>query len=154
MIKGKLVFNNYIPFKGYKAITFIPWIFVRKDASHWTLTDERHETTHLNQQLEVLVLSLVVALTLALFGVISWWWLLATPFAFYVEYVLEWVIRIPFCHFDSKLAYYNIMTEQEAYLHEDDLSYNYERHHFAFLKYLLKNSFVRDPVTKKIVKKQ
>lgn len=154
MKKIWLVFNKIIPFKGYNAITFYPWVFVRKDASKWTLTDTRHETTHLWQQEEVLMLGYCATTILAILGIVSWWWLLAVPFYFYVGYVLEWLIRIPICGFDTKLAYFNISTEQEAYLHEDDLSYNYERKRFAWVKYLFKKSFIRNEYSHKIVKRQ
>ena len=114
MKKIWLVFNKIIPFKGYNAITFYPWVFVRKDASKWTLTDTRHKTTHLWQQEEELMLGYCATTILAILGIVSWWWLLAVPFYFYVGYVLEWLIRIPICSFDTKLAYFNISTEQEA----------------------------------------
>lgn len=153
--KINIVFNDIIPFKGFKAITIWPWVFVRNDAmSKWTLDDEHHETTHLKQQLEVMVAALEIVLVLDVLDVISWWWLLSAPFAFYALYVLEWLVRIPICGFDTKLAYYNISTEQEAYLHQGDMSYNYERHDFAWCKYLFRNSFERDVFTRKIVKKQ
>jgi hypothetical protein len=154
MTKIWLVFNKVIPFKGYNAITFYPWVFVRKDASKWALTDTRHETTHLWQQEEVLMLGYCATTILAILGIVSWWWLLAVPFYFYVGYVLEWLIRIPICGFDTKLAYFNISTEQESYLHEDDLSYNYERKRFAWVKYLFKKSFIRNEYSHKIVKRQ
>lgn len=154
-MKIRLVFNDIIPFKGFKAITIWPWVFVRNDAmSKWTLDDERHETTHLKQQLEVLLVALEIALVLDVLDVISWWWLFLVPFTFYVLYVIEWLVRIPICGFDTKLAYYNISTEQEAYLHQGDMPYNYERRDFAWCKYLFRNSFERDAVTRKIVKKQ
>lgn len=154
-MKVRLVFNDIIPFKGFKAITIWPWVFVRNDAmSRWTLDDERHETTHLNQQLEVMLAALGIVLILCISCIISWWWLFAVPFTFYALYAFEWLVRIPICGFDTKLAYYNISTEQEAYIHQRDMSYNYERRGFAWCKYLFRNSFKRDTVTRKIVKKQ
>ena len=43
----KRVYNNIIPFKGYKAITFYPWVFIRESArQRYTDTVDRHETTH------------------------------------------------------------------------------------------------------------
>ena len=154
MTKIWLVFNKIIPFKGYNAITFYPWVFVRKDASKWTLTGTRHETTHLWQQEEVLMLGYCATTILAILGIVSWWWLLAVPFYFYVGYVLEWLIRIPICGFDTKLAYFNISTEQEAYLHQDDVTYNNNRQPMNWVRYFFRNSFMRDPVTGKIVKKE
>lgn len=153
-MKARLVFNKIIPFKGFKAITIWPLVFVRSDASKFTDKDKRHETTHLEQQLEVMVVAAIIAVSLSLADVISWWWCFVIPVSFYLIYVLEWIIRIPFCGFDSRLAYYNISTEQEAYLHEDDLSYNYERKRFAWVRYLFKKSFIRNEYSHKIVKRQ
>lgn len=153
-MKANIIYNKIIPFKGFKAITIWPWVFVRSDASMFTDKDKRHETTHLEQQLEVMVVAAIIAVSLSLADVISWWWCFVIPVSFYLIYVLEWIIRIPFCGFDSRLAYYNISTEQEAYLHEDDLSYNYERKRFAWVKYLFKKSFIRNEYSHKIVKRQ
>ena len=84
-MKVRLVFNDIIPFKGFKAITIWPWVFVRYDAmSRWTLDDERHETTHLNQQLDVMSAALGIVLVLCISSIISWWWLFAVPFTFSV----------------------------------------------------------------------
>lgn len=150
-----IVFNKIIPFKGFKAITIWPWIFVRIESmSRWLKQDEWHETTHLWQQVETMVAALAILLVLAVLDVVSWWWLLSVPFSFYVLYLLEWLIRIPICCFDTRLAYYNISTEQEAYLHQDIATYNSERRKFAWARYLFRNSFMRDPVTEKIVKKE
>ena len=153
-MKVRLIFNNIIPFNGFKAITIWPWVFVRKDASKWTLTDERHETTHLCQQEEVMAISAIILSLLSFLAVVSWWWLLFAPFAFYLFYLLEWLIRIALYGFDSKLAYYNIGFEQEAYLHQDTVGYNDGRKKMAWCRYLFKKSFVRDKNTHRIVKRQ
>lgn len=154
-IINKVIFNAIIPFKGFKAITIWPWIFARIECmERWMKEDEWHETTHLRQQAETLVVSLVVLLVLAAFGIVSWWWLIAVPFVFYTFYLLEYLVRIPICGFDTRLAYHNISAEQEAYLHEKDATYNSERKPFRWLGYLFCNSFMRDPVTRKIVKKE
>lgn len=41
----KTVYNNIIPFKGSKAITIYPFVFVRKSASFSTATYTRHTAT-------------------------------------------------------------------------------------------------------------
>ena len=153
-MKIRQIFNDVIPFKGYKAITIWPVIFVRKDVKRWTLSDVRHETTHWCQQLETMVAVAVIVVALALFCDLSLWWLFAVPFAFYVWYMLEWLIRIPFCGFDSKLAYYNISFEQEAYMHQDVTDYNDSRKYISWCKYIFRKSFIRDKNTHKIVKRQ
>jgi hypothetical protein len=107
-----------------------PFIFVRKDARALKTTDINHETIHGRQQIEML-------------------WVL-----FFAWYGIEWLVRWVAYGFDGRLAYRNISFEQEAYLNETDLSYPYERKLYSFLRYLFKKSYVRDAISRKIVKKQ
>ena len=87
--------------KGFKALTIYPFVFVRKDcALRFSAMDERHETTHAIQQLETL-------------------WVL-----FFLIYCLEWLLKLPFCKFNTKKAYYSISFEQEAYNNQTDREYN------------------------------
>lgn len=41
----KIIENNYIPFKGYKAMTILFWIFTRKGVK-LSDVDITHETIH------------------------------------------------------------------------------------------------------------
>lgn len=110
-MKLKRVYSTIIPFKGYLAITIFPWIFIRKELkSKYTEEVHRHETTHGYQQLELL-------------------WLL-----FFVWYVVEWFLKIPFCGFSGKRAYKSISFEREAFDHENDADYNDNRKHYAWVK--------------------
>ena len=154
MIKARIIFNDYIPIKGFKGITIYPRIFVRKDVGNWTPTYTRHETTHLLQQEEVLILAFSFVSLGALIGLFSLWWLLLVPFVFYMGYGLEWLIRLPFNGFDKELAYKNISTEQEAYLYQEEYGYNNGRKPFYWIHFLFKKSFKRDELTGKIVKIQ
>lgn len=63
-----LVRNKLIPFKGFKAISIWPFIFVRKDCS-FNSTDLNHERIHLKQQLELLLIP------------------------FYIIYFIEWIFK-------------------------------------------------------------
>lgn len=63
-----LVRNKLIPFKGYKAISIWPFIFVRKDAK-FDDVDFNHERIHLRQQIELLVIP------------------------FYIIYFIEWIFK-------------------------------------------------------------
>ena len=63
-----IIKNNIIPFKGFKAITLWPFIFVRKGLSFGEI-DLNHERIHGRQQLE-----------LALIG-------------FYLIYFIEWIAK-------------------------------------------------------------
>jgi hypothetical protein len=135
----EIIYNNIFPFKGYLAMCVFPFIFVRKDARALKTTDINHEMIHGKQQLEIMVAVAVILVALALFGVLSWWWLFAIPFAFYVWYVLEWLVRIPLCGFDSHLAYRNISFEREAYSNQNNVAYLDKRKPYAFLKYINSN---------------
>lgn len=142
-MKTRLVFNSIIPFKGFKAITIIPWIFVRNDASKWTLTDERHEKIHGMQQIETHIVALILAVLLAAVGLFSWWCVLASPLVYLALYGLEYIVRWICYGFDTREAYRNISFEQEAYLNENDLTYIKNRHLFASWKYLFKKTYHR-----------
>lgn len=62
----KIIYNNIIPFKGYKAITIWPFIFARKQLND---IDINHEKIHGRQQLELLII------------------------LFYIIYLIEWFIK-------------------------------------------------------------
>ena len=63
-----LVRNKLIPFKGYKAISIWPFIFVRKECKFGNV-DLNHERIHLRQQLELLIIP------------------------FYIIYLIEWIFK-------------------------------------------------------------
>lgn len=48
------IYNNIIPFKGYKALVMWPLLFVRKGARFGEV-DERHEKIHGEQQKKITV---------------------------------------------------------------------------------------------------
>lgn len=49
----KVIYNKFIPFKGYKAINLFGIVFVRKGAKFDTY-DYNHEHIHLKQMQEML----------------------------------------------------------------------------------------------------
>jgi hypothetical protein len=129
----KVVYNNIIPFEGFIAFTFIPWIFVRENLRHkYDDTADRHEHTHVHQQVECLVVGAV--LTVILLSVGCGWWSLI-PLGFFFElYLLEWLLKWPICFVMNKDAYRSISFEQEAYEHEEEVGYNNVRKHFAWVR--------------------
>ena len=139
-IMATVIYNNIIPFKGYKAITILPFIFARKSAKWLKDYVLNHETIHLRQQLEVLIASLIIILAMILIFGISWWWMSASLLVYYAWYGLEWLVRLAICH-DTNLAYKNIAFEQEAYLNEYDMTYLKNRKLFAWVEYIGKQSF-------------
>lgn len=99
------------------GITLWPFIILREiyDASPpWRRKAARiinHESIHIKQQEEMLILP------------------------FYVWYILEWFIKL---FFYGKKAYYNISFEREAYDNDDNLSYLNSRKRYSWLKRLFK----------------
>ena len=137
---AKVIYNDLIPFKGFQAITILPFIFARNSAKWLKDYVLNHETIHLRQQLEVLIVAFVFILAMILIFGISWWWMSASLLVYYAWYVAEWLIRWAVCH-DRNLAYKNIAVEQEAYLNEHDMGYLKDRRLFAWVEYLGKQSF-------------
>lgn len=103
----KIIRNNIIPFKGFKALNLFGILFVRKDANIGALTIN-HEEIHTRQMKELLYVF------------------------FYVWYVSEWIVRL----FMKGNAYRNICFEKEAFDNDTDMNYLNYRKPYSFLKYL------------------
>jgi hypothetical protein len=103
----KVIYNNIIPFKGFKCINLFGILFVRKGCF---MSDEdlNHERIHTAQMKEILCVF------------------------FYLWYFIEWLIRL----FGKGNAYRNLGFEKEAYSNEDDLTYLATRPRFAWWKYI------------------
>lgn len=91
----KIVYNKFIPFRGFLAINLFGVLFVRGTEHDINDVVPNHEKIHTAQMKEV--------------GYIL----------FYIIYLLEWVVRL----FKKGNAYRNIYFEREAYKHEKDLNY-------------------------------
>ena len=121
----KIIRNKYIPFPGYKAINLFGVLFVKNNAKIDGVT-LNHESIHSRQFVELMVLFAVATVF------IRWWLPVFAPFAFYVWYVLEWLIRL----LKKGNAYRNISFEREAYSHQYEEDYLKTRKPYAFKKYL------------------
>lgn len=104
----KVIYNNIIPFKGFKAINLFGLLFVRNDAGKMKAKDFNHEAIHTAQMKEMLYIP------------------------FYLWYVVEWVIRL----FGTGNAYRNISFEREAYNNQDNLNYLDSRKHYSWFNHL------------------
>ena len=104
----KVIYNNIVPFKGYKCINLFGFLFVRKGCvmSEVDLNHERIHTAQMKEMLYVL---------------------------FYLWYFVEWLVEL--AHYKGK-AYRTNTFEREAYANESDLTYLSKRTLFAWLKYL------------------
>lgn len=108
----KIIYNNIIPFKGFKAINLFGVLFVRNN-SVMTSSDMTHERIHTAQMREMLYVF------------------------FYVWYIVEWLVRLIQYH-DSHMAYRNISFEREAYSNQFRTTYLDYRKHYSWWKYLTK----------------
>lgn len=99
----KIIYNNIIPFKGFKAINLFGIVFARKLLDQ---IDVNHESIHTAQMKELFYIG------------------------FYLWYLIEYLIL--FCK-NHKTAYRNIRFEKEAYDHERDLNYLNYRPNFNYL---------------------
>ena len=122
--------NKHIPVQGFKAFFFCGILFVRGNAKIDDVT-MNHERIHSKQYVETDITFAILLLPLIFIGL--WWlWLTLSVFAFYIWYIIEWLIRL----FMKGNAYRNISFEREAYSNEDDVIYLEDRKRFAWFKYL------------------
>ncbi|HJD86207.1 MULTISPECIES: hypothetical protein [Empedobacter] len=97
--------------KNFIGITIFPFIFLRDKKLKNDTVLINHETIHIIQQLELLVVF------------------------FYPFYLIEYMIRLV-QYRDQHKAYRNISFEREAYANDHNLNYLKERKFYSFLKYL------------------
>ncbi len=96
---------------GYLGLTIYPFIFLKKKQLKDNIYLLNHETIHLKQQLELLIIP------------------------FFVWYGIEYIFRL-FQYRNQFLAYRNISFEREAYTNDSDLNYTKNRKFWSFLKYI------------------
>lgn len=104
----KVVYNNIIPFKGFKCINLFGVLFVRKGCL-MSEKDLNHEAIHTTQMKEMLYIG------------------------FYLWYFVEWLVEL--FTYGSK-SYHTNTFEREAFENEKDLTYLADRPRFAWWKYL------------------
>lgn len=103
----KVVYNDWIPFRGFKCINLFGVLFVRRGCV-MSERDFNHEAIHTAQMKEMLYVF------------------------FYLWYLVEWLIRL----LGKGDAYRNLSFEKESYDNEGDLTYLENRPMFAWWWYL------------------
>lgn len=106
-----LIVFKYLTPKGFRGLTFYPFVFMLDKKDKLDKVFINHEKIHIRQQLELLIVP------------------------FFVWYGLEYLFRL-FQYKDRKKAYFNISFEREAYANEKDLNYLKERSFWSFLKFI------------------
>lgn len=103
----KVIYNNIIPFKGFRAMNILGVIFARKSANPLSAKTINHEAIHTAQMKELMYIG------------------------FYIIYVLEWLYRLVRSIFTKENAYRSISFEREAYDHDEDMDYLENRQPYA-----------------------
>lgn len=111
--------------EGYSTIA-IGW-FVFSKNKQLSMRTKIHETIHALQWTEVTSVAFVLLASLS--WTISPYWILVSPLVYYILYVIEWLIKLPFGN-----AYRNISFEREAFANHNNCNYLCERELFAWFK--------------------
>ena len=106
----RIIRNNFIPFRGFKAVNLFGILFVREDAA-MDGKDFNHEEIHTAQMREMLYVP------------------------FYLWYLAEWLVRLV-QYRDFKKAYRSISFEREAYANERGMGYLGTRRPYSWFRYL------------------
>ena len=105
----------------------LAWFVLSKRSKEQTSqTARNHETIHSVQWTEITIAAGAILFALVVGLDISSWWTLVAPFVYYLWYVVEWLIRLPFGN-----AYRSISFEMEAYTHDEDCNYVENRRMFT-----------------------
>lgn len=124
----KVIYNKFIPFKGFYAITIIKWVFVREEYKYLdglSIYDKmiNHESIHEQQILDF---------TPKIFP--KWLRYTIGSICFYLLYGLEWLFKLIPCLIKNKSTYRSLCAEQEAFKNEADSNYINKREKLAWLK--------------------
>ncbi len=106
-----LIVFKYLTPRGFRGLTFYPFVFMADKDDKLNETFINHERIHIRQQIELLILP------------------------FFIWYLTEYLVRL-IQYRNRKIAYYNISFEREAYANEKDLNYLKKRSFWDFLNYL------------------
>ena len=120
--------NKYLPLGDFKVMNILGFLFVREEVEV-SPTILRHEAIHTRQQIELLVLSLILALPFA-----SWWSIpiaLVMPF---ILYILAWLVELVLPPYGT--AYKDSPFEREAYANQYYPNYLDSRPWFAWVRYI------------------
>lgn len=95
----KIIYNRYIPFKGFAAVNLFGVIFAREETKPLSQKAINHERIHTAQMRELLYVG------------------------FYICYLAEWIYRTIRQYYTGEMAYRNISFEKEAYKKQDRKTY-------------------------------
>ena len=118
----KLIYSNFIPFKGYYAMNLFGFLVRRKKYKNKSIDPitYNHESIHEAQAYDFRI---------GWFGYIIFYLYLCTR----IWYFIEWLIRL--C-INYKTAYMTVSFEKESYNNQYNLNYLKNRKRFSWIKYI------------------
>lgn len=133
-----IIKNKFIPFGDYKVMNLFGILLTKQDL---TEIDKNHEMIHTKQIIECAIILFTLLLILVIFG-INPWWLLISPAAFYIWYVIEYLlIRVFNIKDEQSDCYHDISLEEEAHINKYNMEYLKTREAFAWLEYIKIGSY-------------
>ncbi|HKX86611.1 MAG TPA: hypothetical protein VJL37_08055 [Flavobacterium sp.] len=106
-----LIVFKYLTPKGFRGITFFPFVFMKDKNDRQNPVFVNHERIHIRQQLELLILPFFI-----------WYG---------IEFVCRWIQ-----YKNRHEGYRNISFEREAYANEKDLDYLKSRPFWGFSRFV------------------
>lgn len=104
------------------TIAIGPLVFSKKPEDRILQAVRNHETIHAIQWTEVTAIACCLIFLLQILFGLSAWWLLLAPVAYYIWYVVEWLVKLAILQ-DSGTAYKSVCFEMEAYDNQHDCNY-------------------------------
>ena len=131
MKKLEIVYNRFIPFKGYFAMCVFNKIYIRNNNKNKFVSNRtiNHEGIHLCQMEDFVPNKNNKKWRLYLGGCV-----------FYIIYFIEWLIKLLLSAgtFGKIKAYKSISFEQEAYNNQSNYTYQDTRKRYEWIKYIFK----------------
>ncbi len=109
-----LIVFKYLTPKGFRGLTFFPFVFIADKNDRLNKVFLNHEKIHIRQQLELFIVP------------------------FYLWYCIEFLV-LWFRYRNKSVAYRNIVFEKEAYTNESNFKYLKNRRFWSFLKFYAQN---------------
>lgn len=107
----RIIYTHRFPSGDFHGINMFGTVFVQRRWGKFLPYEVNHEMIHSYQQWEL------------------------TYLLFYTLYVLEFLVRLVQCRWDTDRAYRSISFEREAFAHERDFLYLRHRRPFAWLRF-------------------
>lgn len=130
-------------FSSCHTIMLFGFVFSKQKKDEMTQATRNHECVHARQWFEVTALTGSVLLLVVLSFGVSTWWLLLNGVAYYIWYVVEWMIKsinytIMYDEWECRLEspYKSISFEREARLASKDDNYLENSGYFGWLRML------------------